>query len=374
MQRGMDEVADFLPREQTVCVGGDRLPACWAVAVLADESGGAVQVVCWKNLRRTLSARLTEQPAEPSKRVDWRQVVRQVRWRPVENQFEADWLYMETVRSVFPQTWRELVPWAQTYFLHINPDDAFPRYVRTSALRDKGQTIGPLPDAKAAARLIELLEDAFDLCRYYSVLLESPNGKACAYKEMGKCPAPCDGSISMQQYHRLIEMSLTGLSDPAALIAGQRTRMEQAAAELRFETAARIKAHLLQLEQLGRGAFKCAMPLGRFAFVTVQRGRRKGLVKFLLALPGRIEPVACVLGEPTDMPEIADVIHQRAVVPSDVDSAETERIGLVARHLFQRDAAGVWLSLSDVNPASLLAAYRTVSRDETAQVDNHDIG
>jgi hypothetical protein len=378
MQSGMDEADLFLPEERTVAISDAEsvrlLPARWAVAVLAGEDGRAVQVVCWKNLRQTLSARLAEQPAEPSRRVDWRQVVRQVRWRAVDSRFEADWIYLETVRRVFPETWRELVPWAQTYFLHIDPDEAFPKYARTSCLPENGLTVGPLPDAKSAARLIELLEDAFDLCRYHSILLQSPNGKACAYKDMGKCPAPCDGSISMAQYHRLIDRSLAALADPAALIAEQKMRMEQAAGELRFETAAKIKAYVSQLELLGKGAFKCAMPLGRFAFVTLQQGRREGQVKILLALPDRIEPVACLFGPEADLAEIDKAIHHRAAVSVAPDSAQAERIGLVARHLFDRKPTGAWIGLCDVNPASLRAAYRAVSRNAAAEVDNRDNG
>ena len=72
---------------------------------------------------------------------------------------------------------------------------------------------------------------------------------------MGKCPAPCDGSISMDQYRVLVELSLKVLLDPADYVREQERRMGQAAAELRFEIAARIKTYVEQLSQLGRGPF-----------------------------------------------------------------------------------------------------------------------
>ena len=82
----------------------------------------------------------------------------------------------------------------------------------------------------AAARLIQLVEDSFDLCRYYNILVESPNTKACAYKEMGKCPAPCDGTIPMSQYHQMIEQSVTAIVSPGNFIDRQTRQMNEAAA------------------------------------------------------------------------------------------------------------------------------------------------
>jgi len=54
----------------------------------------------------------------------------------------------------------------------VNPAQPFPRYVKTTHL-SRRVLIGPLEDKHAAARLIALVEDAFDLCRYYNVLVES---------------------------------------------------------------------------------------------------------------------------------------------------------------------------------------------------------
>src|SRR5947207_15818153 len=99
--------------------------------------------------------------------------------------------------------------------------------------------VGPVEDKHAAARLIELVEDLFDLCRYYNILLESPRGKACAYKEMGKCPAPCDGSIGIEHYRRMVEWSLSNLLHPAEILRRHNERQQADAKMLRFETEAK---------------------------------------------------------------------------------------------------------------------------------------
>ena len=153
----------------------------------------------------------------------------------------------------------------------------FPRYVKTTDLTIRtGELIGPIEDKHAANRLIELVESCFDLCRYYNILVESPNGKACAYKEMGKCPAPCDGSISIEQYRRMIEWSAKVLADPAEYIREQTRRMQSAAAELRFETASKIKAYIDELSQLAKGRIGTWLDWWIFNFCVSSAGRARG--------------------------------------------------------------------------------------------------
>src|SRR3982751_5231714 len=126
-----------------------------------------------------------------------------------------------------------MVGFKPAWFIQVDPTNNFPRYIKTIApLGKRGSVIGPLEDKHAAARLMQLAEDGFDLCRYYPILVESPNAKACAYKEMGKCPAPCDGSVSMDAYRQLVSLSLRTLVDPRPMLADQEKRMRSAAADL----------------------------------------------------------------------------------------------------------------------------------------------
>src|SRR4051812_222786 len=259
-ERTFDHSLDFDP-------AGDfeaflkQVPAKWVVYLLADADDRAVQLLCVKNLRNSLKRRLgTDEaagPSKPSKRVDYRDLVRRIHWRRVDSAFEADWVYYEAARLLFPRTYQGMVGFRPAWFVHVNPDANFPRYTKTIDLTTKtGMLLGPVEDKHAAARLIQLAEDGFDLCRYYNVLVEAPAGKACAYKEMGRCPAPCDGTISMPQYRRLVQWSAETLVDPDPFRQEQTRRMQQAAAELRFESAAKVKAFIDSLAPLGKGPLR----------------------------------------------------------------------------------------------------------------------
>jgi len=223
---------------------------------------------------------------------------------------------------------------------------------------------GPLFEKQ---RLIELVEDQFDLCRYYNILVEYPHGKACAYKEMGKCPAPCDGSISIEQYRRLIEWSLQTLVDPAEMIRQHTRRMQSAAADLKFEMAAKIKAYIDSLGQLHKGPFRHVRRLKDFTYLTLQRGPRDGLAKVFLITPGQVEELAGLIAEPTRPSEMLRLAFTHAAERAGVavDPAGAERIGIVAHHLFLAKANhGVFLPLETIDEKSVVKAYRDLLKQK----------
>lgn len=350
------------------------VPGKWVVYLFSDADERPIQLLCVKNLRASLKRRLGgNEQIGPSRKVNYRDVVRHVHWHRVDSAFEADWLYYEIARQLFPQSYQGMVGFRPAWLVHVNPEAKFPRYVKTTDLSREGLYLGPIEDKHAAARLIELAEDLFDLCRYYNILLEAPTAKACAYKEMGKCPAPCDGSISMEQYRNLIEWSAQTLVDPGDEIRAQTCRMQQAAAELKFETAGKIKAYVEQLSQLGKGDFRHVRLLEKLRFIAIQPGPRQATGKLFLITPGRIEHIACLIDEPVHPSEllrnILDAASQDDRHP--VDSTGAERLGIVSHHLFMpKSTRGVFLRLDELTEASLLKAFRDLrKRPEEPQTD-----
>jgi len=369
----MPEIATLLDGHITFDPAGDfeafarAAPAKWVVYLMSDADDRPVQLLCVKNLRASLKRRLGgSEQVGPSRRVNYRDLVRYVRYRRVDSAFEADWLYYEIARQVFPQSYQGMVGFRPAWFIHVDPQHNFPRYIKTTDLSRSGLYIGPLADKHAAARLIQLIEDLFDLCRYYNILVEAPNASACAYKEMGKCPAPCDGSLSMEQYRHLIEWSAKTLVDPADAVRAHKNRMQQAALALKFESAGKIKTYVEQMSQLGNGSYRHARWLKDFVFVSFQHGPRGGTMKVFLILPGHIQEVACVINEPRWPAELLGAIlsHcEAARSAAAVDEVGTERIGIVAHHLFSAKAAhGVFVRLDQLDEKVILKSYRELQR------------
>jgi excinuclease UvrABC nuclease subunit len=347
------------------------VPAKWVVYLVTDAADAPIQLLCVKNLRYSLKRRLGGYEAVgPTRRVNYREIVRNVRWTRVDSTFEADVCYFEAARQLFPQSYQGMVGFRPAWFLHVNPDAKFPRYIKTTDLLiETGQLIGPIEDKHAANRLIELVESCFDLCRYYNILVEAPHGKACAYKEMGKCPAPCDGSIAIEQYRRMIDWSSLVLPDPAEYIREQTRRMQQAAGELRFEIASKIKAYVDELSQLGKGPYRHLTRLTQFAYVAFQRGPRPGSMKIFLIAGGTILLLCCVIDEnfkASDVMRLA--LKSEAERSEKLEQAGVERIGIVAHHLFSgRNSQGVFLPLAKLDEKSISKAYRDLQKQVLVQ-------
>ena len=347
-----------------------QAPAKWVVYLFADEQDRPLQLLCVRNLRASLKRRLGGDETI-GRRIPYRQIVRRIHFRRVDNAFEADWVYFQAARQLFPTTYRAMVGFRPAWFIHINSQTPFPRYTRSTDLTQKtGQLIGPVEDKHAAARLIQLLEDTFDLCRYYNILVQAPRGKACAYKEMGKCPAPCDGSISMDEYHRMIEASAAAAVDPQPFIDRQTAAMRAAASELKFEAAAKIKSKVEQASQLGAGAFRHARRIEDFQYLSIQRGPRQGIAKVFLITPGRIEELAGLVAEPAHPGDILRLALGRAaeVAANPTDEQGAQVIGLVAHHLFvAKHSNGIFLLLCSISESALARAYRELCKQKLAE-------
>ncbi len=354
------------------------LPGRWAVYLMCDADRNPVQLLAVRNLRASVRRRLSpDAPETLTKRVDYRTLVRHIRYTRVDSPIESDLAYLQAAKQAFPSTYRQLfVQRQQSWWLHVDPEAAFPRWSRIEEpLAPTGRVFGPVQDKSQAQKLIDTIIDAFDLCRYHTILSQAPVGTACAYKEMGKCPAPCDGSVSMQQYRSLVRWSADTLADPHTEIAQQTERMRQAAGDLRFELAGKIKQFVDQLSSLRKAEWRFVRPIEDFRYLSIQPGPRKGHAKLFSITPERIEPAACVIREPEALLH-CDAIRQltQPTGVSMLDSSAIERLGIAVRHLFWAKSGGVYLHGDDINERSLSQAYRQIARREVVTEETEDEG
>jgi len=340
----------------------EKVPAKMAVYLLEGAAGEPVLLATVGDLRGALKRRLADTPAEQrSKRVEYGRICTQVRYHIVHSPLAANWFYYRAAKLVFPRTYRELISWRDTHFVAVNPDETFPRFRRVEQVDDPASIyLGPIAERRAGDQLVSMLEDLFDLCRYYHILVQAPRGKACAYKEMGKCPAPCDGSVSLEQYRGQIRAALDYLTAPADAVrprvgyerwrTQEEAAMKAAAGQLQFERAAKLKAKLDRGAILEQPQFSCCDRLERFAYLALQSGQGKPWVEPFFIHGGTITP-----GDPVkrkDLPKVAEgwllrcrEIAARPVRPP-IAVGGYETMSLIAHHLFRGpDDAGTYLPM-----------------------------
>lgn len=353
------------------------VPARWVVYLMSDGDGQPIQLLCVKNLRASLKRRLGgEEPIGPTRKVNYRDVVRRVSWRRVDSVFEADWQYYEAARVLFPETYGGMGGFHKTWWIHVNPETTYPRYTRTNdPTGSTGFYFGPIEDKHAAGKLVQHIESLFDLCRDYRILTQSPHAGPCAWKQMGKCVGPCDGTISLEAYRQLIAHSAEVLSDPKLAIRQETARMQAAAGALAFESAAGIKQFIDQLSRMTKGPARHLRPLEQFRYLSAQPGPRAGQVKLFLIRPGEITEVAGILnhaGQASDL--LRHILQLDAAPRAPLDEAAAERMSVVAAHLFSARHRGIFIHLDDLSDRTLAKAYRDLLKHKSADESDEDEG
>lgn len=222
------------------------LPTGPAVLLFVDAEQRPVQLLTTQQLRRFATVRLQTPDETPRGRADLAEVVRGVWWRPVTCPFEARWRYYRLARVLYPQALRDLMGFGPTWFLHVDWAQPVPELrVTEQVWMTAGEWLGPWPTRAACQQALDGLRDLFELCRYPDEVRRAPRGQRCAYADMGRCDAPCDGSAAMSRYvarcataWRFAEGAITSWIEDAQV------RMQAAARAQRYESAGQIKQQI----------------------------------------------------------------------------------------------------------------------------------
>ncbi len=144
--------------------------------------------------------------------------MRRIWWQPAHSVFEITYEYWRLARRIMPQQYLKNIAFGPAWFVHVDPAAVIPRFTVGKLLpAGPGSVLGPYATQQDANRSVQILEDAFDLCRYIHILEQAPHGQPCAYHEMGRCPAPCGGLIPMEDYRRTMARAVrfaTGEREP----------------------------------------------------------------------------------------------------------------------------------------------------------------
>jgi excinuclease ABC subunit C len=348
-----------------VSIDASSLPACGGVYAFVDADGELVQLLRAQNIRRSVTHRLTgADPDRASSRADLRSITRSVWWTPAHSVFESMLTYLHTARRLLPDTYRRDLNIASAWFATVRLDNALPRWQPESRVPQRDAVhVGPFARKNQCQTFVTLLEDLFDLCRYHRVLDQAPHGERCSYYDMARCPAPCDGTISLDDYCTMVRASIDyacGRFDDHHRSLEE--KMNTAAADRQYARAAATK------ETLDRGiAFVGTHPsagrtLEDFQYLVVQRGETPSRVKPFFVHQGMI-----VAGDSVRICDIdrstsawIDRIRASSRTDSDRKSADSvctsEHIAIVVHFLNKsNDAPGLFLHVSDLSTPDNLA-------------------
>lgn len=376
------------------------LPPHGGVYLVADSSDRPILLSMAENLRRAVAGRLSPpndapvparpgnagtDPATPppspaasgSRRLNLAEIASRVYWRPTHGRFETALAHWEAARALNPRTYRSELSFGPSYFLRVDPGERLPRFTASAEIAaDAAQYTGPFATRRDTEGFIQVLEDAFDLCRYHHVLEQAPHGQACAYFEMGRCPAPCDGSIPLSEYRSTIAQAAAfAAGDHQPQLEHLRGCMQRAAADLQFEKAAALRQTIERAESaVRRVEHRFVDDLSRFRWLVIQRaGPRRTSRRACRVRPYWVNQGALTPGEPVAIADLEAALplwldaagkgrNDRPtgtlppVLAGDADARRrTELIWLVSRFLFMDDRApGLFLRCDRLPSADAL--------------------
>ncbi len=240
------------------------------VYVFRNQAGEVIYVGKAKNLRNRMRSYFLPSTARRSD-PKLRALIHSISsYQTFELSSEAEALLLEAqfIKQYNPRYNIEMRDDKRYLHIRLDPTESFPRFTLARLRRDDGCLyFGPFPQATALRETVRLLEKRFGL---RSCNCSEPNEETrrhCLEHILRDCSSPCLGSISCQDYRARVEQALAVLrgEEGAAVIAAElQSQMQECAARLDFEEAARWRDILEHLKAV-------LEPTRRFINQTISR-------------------------------------------------------------------------------------------------------
>ena len=134
-------------------------------------------------------------------------------------------------------------------------NEPFPRIFPTRRIiRDGSRYFGPYTDVTSMRELLKTIKRLFPIRTCNLNLTEESIAKKkfqiCLQYHLKRCHGPCEGLVSREEYNQVVEFVVSFIEGRSRKVAEDiKARMQEMAATLRFEAAARLRDQLNSIEQ-----------------------------------------------------------------------------------------------------------------------------
>jgi excinuclease ABC subunit C len=176
-----------------------------------------------------------------------------VEWIEVNNEVEALFLEYNLIKRHRPRFNIRYKDDKSYPYLAVTLDEEWPRAMVMRGAKRKGvRYFGPYAHAYAIRETLDLLLRTFPIrtCTKGKFDRHHRLGRPCLYAHIEKCSAPCVGDVSREEYDALVADLLMFLDgDTAPVVARLERQMREAADELEYERAARLRDQLTSVRK-----------------------------------------------------------------------------------------------------------------------------
>lgn len=303
------------------------------------------------DLRRRLE-RLLRLPAEPTKRLNLREVAARVRYRLTGSAFEQSVVFYHHARQQFGRRARDVSRLRAPALLKVNLSNAYPRcYVTRRIFPDGAFYYGPFPSRRAADNFAAEFLNLFKIRRCQIKIRRDPAFPGCIYSEMKMCLAPCFAGCSKPEYD--VEVArVTGFlaSGGATHTAELERERETASVAMDFERASAVHRKLEKVSHILRSLPELPRKLDELDAVVLQTAAEPGSIAMFAVHGGVLaEPFFLRFGELASQPRsVEELLRENLKPPMDADEHRLEtgsderadHLSLLARWFYSKPRQG----------------------------------
>lgn len=218
-----------------------------------DEHGRVIYVGKAKSLRQRLNSYFQDVAGLHPRTQAMVTTAASVQWTVVGTEVESLALEYSWIKEYDPRFNVKYRDDKSYPYLAVTLAEQFPRVqVMRGAKRPGTRYFGPYAHAWAIRETVDLLLRVFPVrtCSAGVFKRAGQQGRPCLLGYIDKCSAPCVGRISQEDHHVLAEEFADFMAGDTAKFTRRLTaRMKEAAAELDFERAARLRDDIAALER-----------------------------------------------------------------------------------------------------------------------------
>jgi len=218
-----------------------------------DAQGRVLYVGKATSLRSRLSSYFAAAESLPPRTRQMVLAASTVEWIEVRNEVEALFLEYNLIKRHRPRFNIRYKDDKSYPYLAVTLDEEWPRAMVMRGAKRKGvRYFGPYAHAYAIRETLDLLLRTFPIRTCTNAKLDRHRrlGRPCLYAHIEKCAAPCVGDVSAAEYSVLVDELLAFLDGDTSTILDRLDRqMQEAAGELEYERAARLRDQLTSVRK-----------------------------------------------------------------------------------------------------------------------------
>ncbi len=229
-----------------------HLPASPGVYIFKDAGGTVLYVGKAKNIRSRVASYFTRSGDGRPKIAELRGRVRQIDFIATRTETEALVLEANLIKRHRPRFNASLRDDKSYPYIVVTLGDEYPRVFATRSSHDpRHRYFGPFPSANSVHATLDVLNKTFPFRKCRGPEPGRRSGVPCLNYHIGRSVAPCIGAVTKEEYDGIIADVIAFLEGRVdGLIREREAAMREAAKEMDFERAAKVRDEISALQHV----------------------------------------------------------------------------------------------------------------------------